>query len=277
MKYTKIEFNWGPSEDNKLLLTLDPLNVSSPYVIKSISGLEPPPVNIAIAKKQGGGGVYQGRSPENRQIVLTLGFQPNHHFGITIGDLRAIFYRMITPRLKGVLTITLYNDAMDDWLRTTGYISNIETNPFSKDPELQVTVDCLSPYLDKGVYVHPNPSCYDKMPLVDIRNEGQAPTGFHMRVVLTGPTSFFRFFTEDSLNWIHITYPFLSGDIIDINTYEGDRSMTLTRGATKTNLIKSLSPNTSWLQLDGGYNRLIPNIITYQITELNFIPRFWGI
>lgn len=277
MKYTKLRLSWGTAPEETVTLSLDQLNYTNPFFIKGVSGLEPPARNNYLSTKAEDGMVYQGYRFENREITILVGFQPEYSTGGNVGDLRQQLYGMLTPRQYGSITATLLTPDETDWIKTTCYAKNLEPNIFTKDPELQIVLSCTSSFFEGIPFVHPNPASLSAKTIFDITNVGNASTGFITQVVMNSTQPFFRFFTEDEQRWVHITYPFVAGDIIDINTTIGQRFATLTRGGVKTNLLQYLSPNTTWLQLDRGLNRFKPTPTDYTITSWAHTPRYLGV
>jgi hypothetical protein len=278
MRYTKLKLTWGPGIGDTLTFALDPMRIASPYSVQSISGLEPPDVVLAMSTKAEEGAVLQGRRANNRQIVILLGFRPEYSSGQSVGELRRKLYGMLTPKLSYNVIIQLTDDTGTDVLQTIGNVSKMDTNPFSKDPQTQITLDCLSPYFTGKTFVHPTPgSLSGGVTSFTVPNDGDAPAGFICNVTINDTQPLFRFFTWDESEWIHITYPFLAGDTIQINTIMGQREVTMTRSGNKVNMLQFLSPNTSWLQLDPGPNQFKPTPTNYTMNSWSSTARYWGI
>lgn len=277
MTFTKIRLKWGPGAGDLLTFRFGGINLNDPYLVKSITGLEPPLQPVAISEKAEEGGGYQGRRPDNREIVILMGFQPDYSNNQTVESLRRALYPMLTPKLRYTVNVTLLNDAETETWRTWGYVSKIVPNIFAKDPETQITIECLAPFWVSDQYVYPTPANLSGQTSFTIVNAGDAPSGFEAQFTMTAATTFFRLFTEDEADWIHITYPFQIGDIVYINTTMGSRQVTMTRSGVTTNMLQYFSPNTSWLQLDGGANVFKPNVTTYTCQFWRHTPRYWGI
>lgn len=278
MTFTKIRLKWGPRTSDTITFRFDALNMFEPYLVKSITGLEGPDQVVSLSEIAEEGAGLQGVRTDDRQIVIQLGFQPDYSLGQSVEGLRRALYPMRNPKLRYKLTVQLLNEDETEIWQTTGRVSKMPTNPFTKDPEVQITINCLSPYWSSiGQYVHPNPSDISGQTTFTINNSGDATTGFETVVTLTAANSFFRFFTEDESEWIHITYPFAIGDVLTINTSMGSRKVSLNRGGNIINMLQYFSPNTSWLQLDSGDNVLKPNTTSYVINSWTHTPRFWGI
>jgi hypothetical protein len=284
MNFNKLRLTWGSGAGDTITLALDRMNLVSPYIVQNITGLEPPDLNLVVVTRSDEGGVLTGKRAANREIAILLGFQPQYSSGQTVSDLRRKLYGMLFPKLNGHIDVKLLNDAETDYLTTTAYVKSMDPNIFSKDPQIQIVLSCMSPYFDGIPYTHPSPADLSgKTDFFNITNQGDAPTGFITNVTINAATSFFRFFTEDYVydfdhaRFIHITYQFQIGDKLSINTISGQRYCTMVRSGTTINMLQYLSPNTSWLQLDAGLNRINPNIPDYTITSWKHTPRYWGV
>jgi hypothetical protein len=280
MTFTKIRLTWGTAAQDTITFRFDALNVTDPYLVKAIAGLEPVTQTVSMSDKAEEGSGYQGKRPDNRQIVILLGFQPDYSIGQSVESLRRALYPMLSPKLGGYVAVQLLNTDETEVWKTWGYVSKMPTNPFSKDPEMQITIDCTSAYFASTTDFLASSAqltAWSGKTTFDVPNIGDATTGFEVNVTLTAANTFFRLFTVDELNWIHITYNFAIGDKIYINTKMGSRAVTMTRGSTVTNMLQYFSPNTSWLQLDGGTNTFKPNMTGYTMTRWKHTPRFWGI
>ena len=129
---------------------------SDVYILKSVEGLGPPEVDVSITKTLNAGGVYQGRQPQNREIVLMIGLNPNYKIGQTVSDLRESLYGFLTPGYLDHVVIEIVN-GVTTIAKTIGYVKKIEINPFSKDPQVQVTLACLKPYFEAPTILYITP------------------------------------------------------------------------------------------------------------------------
>lgn len=276
MKYTKAQFLWGTGGSDKFTFPLNAINSTSPYVVKSITGLEPPPIDVSIGDKAFEGGIYQGRRPQNREIVVTLGFQPNYAIGEDVGTLRTALNVLLNPKLDALLRFRLLNEAETEWVQTSGHIKRMEQNPFSKDPEIQITMPCTSPYFENAASFLASPGALSGLSTFTITNLGDAPTGFFLVLVLNTNINPFKISNSNNSKWMQFNYAFLNGDRIWIDTRAGQRSVKRTRSSVDLNLLPLMTEDSSWLQLDGGATVLDPNTNSYTVEQVAFSSRWWG-
>jgi hypothetical protein len=108
-----------------------------PVMIRNIDGLGP--VKSDITTTPSGvsrGETFQGASTGKRNIVLTLGLDPNWAIQ-TMSSLRQLLYAYLMPEQWCKLRFN------SDEMPTTdieGYVESFEPNMFSQDPEIQVSI-----------------------------------------------------------------------------------------------------------------------------------------
>jgi hypothetical protein len=279
MTYDYVIFQYGPTGSTEnVQFNLDSPNPVAEYVLESVSGLGPPPIDVIMADKVFEGGTFQGRRPQNREIVMLIGFRPLYTVGSrTVADLRRNLYGSLTPKGGYVPTFHILDlQAVLPTVSSKGYIKNIEPNIFSKDPQVQITMQCDSPYFSHAQFTHPTPGSLNGLVTLPITNAGDAPTGFDISIKLLASTSSFVLTNTTANQLIRINYAFLANDTLRINTINGERNVTVTRGAVTTNLLNMMSLDSIWLQLVGGLNNIVPNQTTYQIVSLRYTSKMWG-
>jgi hypothetical protein len=268
MHFTKVRFNGLSTVDLPILGALP----SDPYILKNVEGLGPVEIDVSIADTLNAGGVYQGRRPQSREIVASVGLNPDFKVGQTASDLRASLYGMLTPGYSDNITIQVMDSAVII-AQTTGYVSKMEINPFSKDPEVQITIPCLQQYLQAQNLLYVTPASKSAPAIV---NTGTAPAGFHWEVI----------FTSNVTNWtlsdptgkkMQFTYAFLTGDKLEFDTRPGSRGVWLTRSAVRSNIIYTLSSDSIWYMLYGGNNVFATSSQAFNWGDVYFLPQYWGI
>lgn len=273
MRFSKIGLSYGPTESFEF--PMDDGTFTAPYVIRSIDGLDPPPITVNIGTSLNEGGYLQGTRPTLRQLVILMGLQPNYGIGQTPGDLRDALYAVLTPKMFYPVTFSLLNDLSQVVASTSGQISKFEAPLSVKDPLVQLTLPCTSSYLEKPLYTHPSPGTLLKNPLT-INNTGNAPTGFDITLTLTAAMSSFSLTNGNASQKMLLTYGFTIGDEIRINTRSGERTVTVKRAGVTTSLLAYLSTDSEYIQLHGGNNALTPSSSNFTLNSLKFVPRFWG-
>lgn len=252
------------------------LRPSYPYILKAADGLGPPEIDVFLSK-----GFYQGRQPHDREIVIRVGLNPNYAVGQTAATMRNTLYGLLTPGGTDSIKVQLMNGPQVV-VQTVGYVSKIEIVPFSKDPEVQITIECTTPYLlapaattlgltDLGT---PDASFAVTYP-------GTVNTGLYVEVIFNtdlSASSWALFSGGNSTKpKMQINYDFKDGDKLMIDTREGQRSIKRTRGVSTINLLYALSTDSVWAELHPGITTFWPSSSRFNWGKVIFTARYWGI
>jgi len=152
---------------------------SDPVQIRDIDGLGPVKANInTTALASGRGEVLQGTTTGKRNIVLSLGLNPDWA-AQTMSSLRQLLYAYFLP--EAWCKLRFFSDHLPV-VDIEGYVESFEPNIFSQDPEIQVSIVCPKPdfieadatYLSGVVDTGEEEHVFDYL--------GTVPTGFEMRV-----------------------------------------------------------------------------------------------
>lgn len=111
--------------------------------IKNIDGLGPVAANIESTQyATTRGELYQGSSVGKRNIVMTLGYNPDWEGDQTIASLRQKLYRYFMPQFW--VKLRFFTDEYPP-ADIEGYVESFDPNIFSQDPEVQISVVCPKP------------------------------------------------------------------------------------------------------------------------------------
>lgn len=267
-------------------LPLAGADASGPFVLKSAEGLGPPEINVRMARTVLEKATYQGKSAALRQIIALVGLAPDWDIGQTPEDLRTQLYSLLTPRYGQMVRVEVVNNGVVEGY-ALGQVSKFEVALFSKDPAVQIVIDCdYSYFLDPNEILQaPVQSTVGGIRAFDILNNGDAPSGFLMGLVLRANVGNTLILSDedprgmkiqlDGINW-------LSGDHLVIDTRPGSRG--IWRGAQGAPLVSALNnlngAVSEWMYLYGGDNRLLLNTTAFDwLPEYNFKhqPAYWGV
>jgi hypothetical protein len=150
-----------------------------PVQVRDIKGLEPVKADIKTDPYASGDGeLYNGSSVGKRNIVITLGLNPDW-VDQTIASLRRQLYRYWLP--KAWTKLRFFSDDMAT-VDIEGYVESFDPNMFSQDPEIQVSIICPKPD-----FIEPDATFYygivdDGTTELEFEYGGSAPAGFELRV-----------------------------------------------------------------------------------------------
>lgn len=281
MKFNKIRL-LGVTNVDLPIVGADP---SGPYVLKSADGLGPPNRALFRSKTTQEGGVRQGSRAEDRQATMLVGLQPDWDTGQTAEELRSELYGLLTPPfglpvgMQLMLGDTVVGVAQGD-------ISAMETAIFSSDPAVQIVLDCDYPYfLTPSIhYQTPFKELVSGKMAFDVENDGTAPAGFWMKIVLqSAPTGGNLVISDASATGQSMTIkgPWAAGDIFEIDTRAGQRGVWRdpSGAAGRTSKLNDFTASSPWIQLHKGDNRLFANVTAFDWEGSGFghTPAYWGV
>jgi len=247
---------------------------SDKFILKSIEGLGPPEFLVNIGKTLLQGGIYQGNHPQQRQLVIRVGLNPDYSVGETVEGLRETLYGMVVPTLD-YLTFQIWDDTTLTAI-AKGWVSKFEAVPFSKDPEVQITVECQDAYFVAPEFLDLDLSGMSKSVLT-IDNIGSTPTGFYLQITLTASLSSFSLIRSSPTDEIFTTHAFLSGDTFEVDTRDGLRDVYSVRSGVKTSLLDVTVFDPGWLQLRRGINSFAMSSTSFNYSNCVYTPHYLGV
>lgn len=274
-------------------LLKDGARPSDPYIFKSADGLGAPEGDVSIQQTLYQGGVYQGRRPQLREIVIRVGLNPNWNVGQTSADLRDELYGLLTPSYGEIMKVQLMDDT-DIVAQTDGVVKRIEPVLFAKEPEAQITISCTQSYLTAPIdlYLSSLAKVIDgSYTIFDIPNAGTAPSGFYLSMVFNSDHGGSLQISQYGVTFgpiLSITpdTAFAAGDQLEVNTIAGQRGLWVTRSGSSTRHSLIDQANNAgangmmWLQLHGGLNRFKVNNTDFAwgpVFAFMQTPAFWGV
>lgn len=248
------------------------LRSTNKFVLKSADGLGPPEIDNFLVN-----GIYNGRQVQDRQVIIRVGLAPNYAISETPSSLRTIIYGLLTPGPDDSILLQLMNGPTVV-MQTKGYISKIEPVIYTKDPEVQITLDCEGPYLVAPAATTLVPTT--KKPFT-VSYPGTVTTGFYYELTYTGTAGASKWAIYTGGDGIgakmELDYTFQANDKIMVDTRSGQRSIKLLRNGVTTNLIFALSSDSIWLALHPGDNSFWPSTNVFDWGKVVFTPQYWGV
>ena len=240
------------------LLILSMEDISNGYVIEDIGGLGPVKATIVTSEFASlNGQQYQASSREGRNITIKLGYAPNYAENQTVFDLRQGLYNHFMTDTSVELAFYMTSGMV---VNIEGRVETCEPAIFTREPQMDISIVCFDPdFVDlTPVTMHDVLTTDDTSGNI-VNVIGSVKTGASISFTANRAlTDFTIYHTTPSgqLRTMLVSAPLQLGDVVQINTVPGEKSITLTRGGTTSSLLYAVSPQSDWLLLERGENLL---------------------
>lgn len=249
-------------------------------LIRKVTGLSPPDIDLFIGDYSRDGGTYQGRRVGSRNVVMTIDLNPNPALGESISGLRDLLYKTFVDPLVNADYLELVLRSDDGRVRNLfGYTEKFETEVFDSETLAQISMICPDPYIrDLTPITLVNPT--GTWVSVPFTYGGTAETGFIAEIHIASNTPVLNL--KNNGQAMLITHDFIAGDIVYINTNRGERDITYTREGTNYPLIAKLSSTSRWLELHSQANTMnvhgtVPTELVAGVKSLTYRASYWGV
>jgi len=266
-----------------------PMNDSTEYLIKGITGLGPVKADILTTEYVNvPGGEYQGIKENQRELVFLMGYNPSYLTSDPIGTLRRGLYPWLLP--GRAVDVYFISDNLET-LKTTGYVEDFLPTMFTEDPEVQISILCPDPALYSLIEQDVNLAAYSSA-WFTVNNPGSFPVGFkllmkHLRNDMYSNFNIVRelpiasemvYFASRTASWPYTYYT------IEVSTIPGGK---YSRNMLYEDWIdnqsgtweSSLGFLTGWFLLEPGDNKMKIEIAYFNFADLtlSFTPKYAGL
>lgn len=187
-------------------------------IVEKIEGLGPPDVNLFMGDYARDGGTYGGRRALPRNVILTLGLNPNYADNETVDGLRLLLYKaFMDPYVASDgLILVLQDDTFADRY-ILGYTDKFDGDVFSDDTTVRIELQCPNPYILDSAMTE----LVASGPTFPFTYEGSAETGLIITAEMTTTSSIVTFDLNGTK--MYLDYVFADNDVIKVNTIRGQR------------------------------------------------------
>lgn len=257
-----------------------------PIQVRNIEGLGPVKASIRTTPfATGRGELYQGGNTGTRNIVLTLGLNPDFVEYPSMAMLRQILYRYLLPEQKTKLRF--YSDEIPT-VEIEGYVESFEPNMFSEDPEVVISIICPDPdFVSEATII--TGTVIEFLEGSEFEYVGTIPTGFELKVEASEAKPSFN-----GLLMLNLQHPGLSEEnffvepvLIDatqyfsLSTAKPKRVRTIpTAGGDIVNLMSNVADSSVWPKILPGQNAISVTALAENVGQnwtLAFFSRFGGL
>lgn len=230
-----------------------------PVQVRDIQGIGPVKADITSTQSATGRGeLPQGVSTGKRNIVLTLGLNPNWQ-DQTISSLRRLLYAYFMP--EQWCKLRFFSDDMPT-VDIEGDVESFEPNIFSQDPEIQISILCLKPdFIDVDSTIYTGVTD-DGSTELEFEYTGTVATGIELQVSRTVAVPSYTGLITITLQSPDVQIFAIDPVTIDtlkyfkLNSTKGMRrvqNVAVADGAV-TNLLDRMADDAVWPELKPGQN-----------------------
>lgn len=265
MNLTKIMLVGG---SENITLNIDNAHPSDEYLFLGADGFGPTEVGVVMTN-----GVLQSRLPQDREIIIRVGPNPDYSINQTVSELRDKLYSLLTGPLDSKIFVTFY-DELDAFCYAEGYVSKVEIVIFDEEPIVQITIPCRTSYLTSFQQVEF--SNLNKS-LFGVENTGTEITGFEFGVQFTSPTTSWRVTNVGTGEYMEFVDQFATGDQLLVGTQKRERYIRRVREGVSINRVGSLTAGSDWFTLKTDDNSFQTSAQNFNWLYVKYTPKYLGV
>lgn len=247
----------------------------NPFNVKKVTGLD---ADSIISKYYGS--AFNALSLKDREVVITVGLNPNFSELVSYSDLRNILYRLIAATKTGMVQI-YFKNGTETVAVLKGHISKLEADHFARIQEAQITINCPDPMLRAPERTEVVVDALDPASTTINDILSTAPHGFCFHLEVTSPFADLTITNDGDDSWEFKVIPsggFLTGDVLYFCSEERDRQLYITRGSTTIQLLDLITASAIWPLMFPGSNVFsLTNPTNVVWNDISYYPTYWGV
>lgn len=271
---------------NQLYLTGNPA-----YAITSIDGFDPPEATINTSKNAGAdGSLFNSAYANERQITITM------VINAPAEQNRINLYKWF--KTKFPVKLTYETESRNVFIE--GYVQSIQVGYFEKKQTVQIVVLCPKPYLNGSevneqmfssidpLFEFPFSIPAEGVPFSEfqlyveksILNMGDIVTGVLIKINALGEIENPKIYNVETREYMILNTVLYRGDLVEINTRFGEKSITLVRNGVESSIVGDLEDGSTWFQLNVGDNVFTLNAdagVENMFTTFEVIDQYEGV
>jgi hypothetical protein len=239
---------------------------SAGFQVQKIEGLDPVKAILVSSSFAGmDGEQYHSSRREARNIKLTLGLSPDYGTQ-AVKDLRDLLYQYFMPKQTTQLIFHMYDKFATDVFHEfkdiyiDGRIESFDSELFVAEPSVDVSAMCFNPdFYEPDTVIFNGNTVADTTTETTLAYGGTIDTGaiftLHPNRAITDFT-IYHTTPEGTVRTLYISHPLLAGDTLEISSVVGSKYVRLTRASVQSSVLYAMSPQSAWLTLEPGDNKL---------------------
>lgn len=254
------------------------------YAIYEISGLHPPNAIISTDSLA----IYDGEKftsskADKRTINIQFGITKNAETN------RIALYKII--KTKQYIRLNYKNNIRDIFIE--GYVESMIIDYHAVPQLVTVSILCPRPYFNDATELISEMSALvkkftfpfaieknNKIPFgyiedvseINVINNGDIQTNMIIKIQASGEVINPTIFNRETGDFFRLNFTMQTGDVITIDTNQGQKSVNLYRSGEDINIFNSISRDSTWLSLAPGDNIMIYDADNE--TRRNMLVRF---
>lgn len=244
------------------------LTQNDKYTIMNVDGLAPPTAAINVAVNANfDGSTYTSSRMGERNIVIQFAIEGN------VEQNRIELYKVLRP--KAPCRVRYSNNHRNVYI--DGYVESFDCNFFNEKEVAQISILCPYPYFSDDMDVDFDFSTIT--PLFEfpfdidsdgiefstivlgeeknIINNGDIETGMLIQFTAAGGVTNPKLINTVTNEKVLVNLSLSAGDVLEINTNRGKKSVKLIHNGVISNQINALDKTSKWLQLEVGDNLFV--------------------
>lgn len=239
--------------------------IEKDFTLIAAEGLTPSSATInTMGAGISDGTVFNSSYVNSRNIVLTV--VPNGN----VEKARLTLYRFFKPKYKVRLFVkTMMRDVYID-----GYVEAFEGSLYSQRQAFQISIICPQPFfIDVNATVVPQTFVYNAFSFpvsipeeglmlsslesggkATVPNKGEESTGIVIRLVANDIVLEPTIYNVTTRETFTFQFEMQMGDVVEIDTRKGIKTIILTRSGVKSNIINSIAKGSNWFSIPTGDN-----------------------
>lgn len=281
MKITSVEMVPEGSSNICVMSFRDPRR-ENPYNVKQIVGLDADEITPRYYGISGGSSASKlfNLVLEKRDVVALIELNPTFSTNQTYSDLRTALYKMIAASRTGKVWLHFKNED-ESIAAVSGFVKKFEAGHFSKNPEVQITIECEDPMLRALVPIDVDVSELDPADTTISDPLSTAPHGFVFELQFNAPRSSLYVGDTSPIEWGFEVAPvggFLTNDVLHLSSELNNKYLYIQRGLEKIHLGDVITSGSVWPILFPGDNNFVflsPSGLEW--VAISHYPTYWGV
>jgi len=260
------------------LLVMELDDVSDGLVLEEIQGLEP--VNATLVSSSFAnldGAYFQASRRETRNIVLTIGFEPDYIL-TSVQDLRTNLYNYFMPESAVNLRFYTSEGLVTD---IDGRIESFEAPFFTQEPKATISVVCYDPDFSELTPITVSQNTVSDTTMFSLDYDGTVPTGIVLELSVNrtlGQFTLVHQAPDGTTKTFDLSASLVNGDLVTLTTERGSKSVILLRSGTLSSLMYGMSAQSDWITLQKGTNLLRVHATGAAIPfTIQYTPKYGGL